>query len=80
MLTSLLIGQASIKQMQSRHKYKFIENQVIKIQDKGFKLKNYILRYMRSKSWVFVKFIKIWSLRLNFKNQMKIQKLTNSKK
>ena len=43
--------------MQSRHKYKFIEDQVIKTQDKGIKFKNDIPRYMRSKSWIFVKFI-----------------------
>ena len=65
MLTSDFIGPTwsiNIKQMQSRHKYKIIEDQVIKTQDKGIKLKNYIPRYMRSKSWVFVKFIKISSL------------------
>jgi hypothetical protein len=53
MLTSCLIGPTwsiNIKQMQSQHKYKFIEDQVIKTQDKGIKLKNYIPRYMRSES------------------------------
>ena len=53
MLTSDFIGPTwsiNIKQMQSRHKYKIIEDQVIKTQDKGIKLTNYIPRYMRSKS------------------------------
>jgi hypothetical protein len=53
MLTSCLIKpiwSINIKQMQSRHKYKFIEDQVIKTQVKGIKLKNHVPKHMRSKS------------------------------
>jgi hypothetical protein len=53
MLTSLIIGLTWSMKYQANAKptkYKFIEDQVIKTQDKGIKLKNYIPRYMRSKS------------------------------
>ena len=53
MLTSDLIGPTwSIKYQANAKskKCKSIEDQVIKTQVKGIKLKNYVLRHMRSKS------------------------------
>ena len=48
MLTSCFIGPTwsiNIKQMQSRHKYKIIEDQVIKTQDKGI-IEDQIIKFL----------------------------------